>query len=51
MLDKGKNKQNSIIDTSYFILLREKSQIDSMQEAFTQQINSLIQEKVEIEFQ
>ncbi len=34
------------IELFNFVLKREKNQIESMQDAFTQQINSLIQEKV-----
>jgi hypothetical protein len=41
-----KNKPNNSIHIKFHFPFREKSQIDSMQEAFTQQINSLIQDKV-----
>jgi hypothetical protein len=45
MQDKGK-KTNGKYRIVKFLFKREKNQIESMQDAFTQQINSLIQEKV-----
>jgi len=44
-IDVLKIKLNNLEETRQ----REKSQVDSMQEAFTQQINSLIQEKKQLE--
>lgn len=49
-LEETRQRFDDVTTTKRLIVLfcffREKSQVDSMQEAFTQQINSLIQEKV-----